>query len=121
MSQNLRNYVTAIYGIDHVLRQVADTAWDLASPCEGWSVRDVTGHAIGVVSNVGSRCGYGELVDVFSDNPARIAGENPYASWYEIRQRVLEALDQPGSLQVQIESAMRASAKHHLCNSKSKS
>jgi uncharacterized protein (TIGR03086 family) len=106
MSVNLRHYVSAIYGLDHVLRLVPDDAWDRPSPCEGWTVRDVTGHAIGVISNVGARAGHGEMVDVFADDPARIAGEHPYATWYEIRTRVLDALDQPGALQRQIESTL---------------
>ncbi len=106
MSENLRNYVRAVYGLDHVLRLVADDAWDRPSPCEGWSVRDVTGHAIGVVANVAARTGVGELVDVFADNPGRIAGDNPYASWFDIRNRVLEALDRPGVLQATVESTM---------------
>ncbi len=106
MSENLRFYTRAVYGLDHVLRLVADDAWDHPSPCEGWSVRDVTGHAIGVVANVAARTGMGELVDVFADNPGRIAGDAPYTAWLEIRDRVLEALDQPGVLQGTIESSM---------------
>jgi uncharacterized protein (TIGR03086 family) len=99
MSEGLRHYIRAVYGLDHVLRLVADDAWDRPSPCEGWSVRDVTGHAIGVVHNVAARTGMGELVDVFTDRPASIAGDDPYATWSEIRDRVLEALDHQGVLQ----------------------
>jgi uncharacterized protein (TIGR03086 family) len=106
MSQNLRNYIAAIYGLDHVLRLVPDDAWERPSPCEGWAVRDVTGHAIGVVSNVAARCGHGELLDVFAEKPGQIAGDEPYATWSEIRNRVVEALDQPGVLQRDIGSSM---------------
>ncbi len=108
MSQNLRNYIAAIYGLDHVLRLVPVDAWDRPSPCEGWTVRDATGHAIGVVSNVGARCGAGELVDVFTDSPGQIAGDDPYATWLEIRNRVVEALDQPGVLQRTVGSTLGA-------------
>jgi uncharacterized protein (TIGR03086 family) len=106
VSQNLRNYIAAIYGLDHVLRLVPDNAWDQPSPCEGWTVRDATGHAIGVVSNVAARCGMGDVVDVFTDNPAQIAGADPYATWFEIRSRVTLALDQPGVLQQPVQSSM---------------
>jgi uncharacterized protein (TIGR03086 family) len=99
MSLHLRHYISAVYGLDHVLRLVDDATWDAPSPCDGWSVRDVTGHAIGVVSNVAGRCGMGELIDVFVDPPGAIAGNDPYAKWLEIRHRVTEALDQPGVLQ----------------------
>lgn len=99
MSEALRHYVRAIYGLDRVLRVIPADAWERSSPCEGWSVRDVTGHAIGVVSNVAARTGMGDEVDVFAEHPARIAGDDPYATWCEIRDRVLEALDRPGVLQ----------------------
>jgi uncharacterized protein (TIGR03086 family) len=106
VSQNLRHYVATVYGLEHVIRLVPDGAWDLPSPCEGWTVRDVAGHAMGVVSNVAARCGMGDVLDVFADNPGTIAGTHPLTTWYSIRHRVLEALDQPGALQIQIESSM---------------
>lgn len=106
MSEGLRQYVKAVYGLDHVLRLVPAAAWERPSPCEGWSVRDVTGHAIGVVHNVAARTGMGQLVDVFADNPASIAGDDPYATWSEIRDRVLEALDRHGVLQRTVGSSL---------------
>jgi uncharacterized protein (TIGR03086 family) len=106
MSEGLRHYVRAVYGLDHVLRLVPADAWDRPSPCDGWSVRDVTGHAIGVVHNVAARTGMGELVDVFADDPAQLAGDDPYATWSEIRDRVLAALDQQGVLQRTVGSSL---------------
>lgn len=102
VSQNLRNYVTAIYGLDHVLRLVPDSRWDAPSPCEGWTVRDAAGHAMGVISNVRARITGEEPIDVFRDDPSAIAGDDPYATWYRIRGEVLEALDRPGSLQIEV-------------------
>jgi uncharacterized protein (TIGR03086 family) len=106
VSKNLRHYIATIYGLEHVIRLVPDDAWDRPSPCDGWTVRDVAGHAMGVVSNVAARCGMGETLDVFADNPGTIAGAHPLVSWYSIRHRVLEALDQPGALQTEISSSL---------------
>jgi uncharacterized protein (TIGR03086 family) len=106
VSVNLRYYIRALYGLDHVLRLVGDEAWDAPSPCEGWTVRDVTGHAIGVVSNVAARCGFGDVVDVFADPPRGIAGDDPYGAWTEILNRVTQVLDEPGVLQREMTSSL---------------
>jgi uncharacterized protein (TIGR03086 family) len=101
MSANLRNYTVALFGLDNVIRNVPADAWGNASPCEGWTARELTGHAIGVVSNVAARAGLGEQTDPFV-NPGDFAGDDIYAHWYEIRNRVLEALDQPGVLETEV-------------------
>ncbi len=105
MSINSRNYITAIFGFDHIMRGVPANAWDNPSPCSEWTARDVAGHAMGVVSNVGARAGVGELLDVFKDVGA-IAGPDPYAAWYVIRNRTLDALDRPGALQTTFRSSL---------------
>ncbi len=107
MSVNLRNYTVAVFGLDHVLRSVASHAWDNASPCEGWTARNVAGHAIGVVNNVAARAGLGQLCDPFGDTAA-IAGDDVYATWLEIRSRLFEALDRPGALQIAFASSVGA-------------
>lgn len=107
MSVNLRNYTVALFGLDRVLRSVAADAWDNPSPCEGWTTRNVAGHAIGVVNNVAARAGLGDLCDPFGDTAA-IAGDDVYATWLEIRTRVFEALDRPGALQIAFESSAGA-------------
>jgi uncharacterized protein (TIGR03086 family) len=105
MSINSRNYITAIFGFDHIICGVPSSAWDNSSPCSEWTARDVAGHAMGVVSNVGARAGVGEALDVFKDVGA-IAGPNPYAAWYVIRNRTLDALDRPGALQRTFSSSL---------------
>jgi uncharacterized protein (TIGR03086 family) len=101
MSANLRNYTAALFGLDNVIRNVPADAWGNATGCDGWTARELTGHAIGVVNNVAARAGLGELTDPFV-NPGEFAGHDIYAHWYEIRNRVLEALDQPGVLQTEV-------------------
>jgi uncharacterized protein (TIGR03086 family) len=105
MSVNLRNYITAIFGFDHIMRDVPAGAWDNPSPCSEWNARAVAGHAMGVVSNVGARASGGQLLDVFKDVGA-IAGPDPYATWFDIRNRTLAALDRPGVLQTAFRSSL---------------
>lgn len=102
MSQNLRNYLVAVFGLEAVITAAPESAWTKPSPCEGWTARDVAGHAMGVVSNVAARAGIGELCDPFAD-PGELAGTDVVASWRATRNRLLEALDQAGALQQQTE------------------
>jgi uncharacterized protein (TIGR03086 family) len=105
MSANLRMYTTVVFGFEHVLRLVPPDAWDGPSPCEGWTVRDLAGHAMGVVNNVAARAGVGENVNAFADL-AEIAGDDPVATFRAIRDRYLEATDRPGALQTTIASSV---------------
>jgi uncharacterized protein (TIGR03086 family) len=105
MSINSRNYITALFGFDHIMRGVPSAAWDNPSPCSEWSARDVAGHAMGVVSNVAARAGVGTALDVFKDVGA-IAGPDPYATWHVIRNCTLDALDRPGALQTTFRSSL---------------
>lgn len=98
MSTNSRNYLVALFGFDHVMRSVADGTWDNASPCEGWTARDVAGHAMAVMSNVAAMAGNGTKIDPFQTPPGAIAGTAPYATWYEIRNRLVATLDTHGTL-----------------------
>jgi uncharacterized protein (TIGR03086 family) len=105
VSENLRRYTVALFGLEHVIRLVPDAGWDAESPCEDWTAREVAGHAMGVVNNVAAKAGIGEAVDAFAD-VGEIAGDDPVASFRAIRARVLEALDQEGALQVTVHSAL---------------
>ena len=67
MSENLRHYTTIVFGFEHVLRLVPESAWANPSPCEGWNARQVAGHAMAVVNNVAARGGVGTVVDPFAD------------------------------------------------------
>lgn len=106
MSENLRRYTTIVFGLEYVVRLVPDAAWENPSPCEGWTARDVAGHAIGVVNNVAARAGIGEVIDVFSDDLGAIAGDDPLSTLRAIRDRYLEATDRPGALRRQVTSRL---------------
>lgn len=95
MSENLRNFTKALYGMDAVVQRVPDDAWDEDSPCDGWTARDVVGHQAGVLAGLAHMAAGNEMIlptppDDLSD---------PRAVWAEARDGVLEALDQPGALQ----------------------
>ena len=105
MSANLRMYTTVVFGFEHVLRLVPADRWDGPSPCDGWSVRELAGHAMGVVNNVAARGGVGTNVNAF-EGLAAIAGDDPVATFRGIRNRYLEATDRPGALQTTITSSV---------------
>ncbi len=104
MSENLRNYVTAIIGLEHAIRNVDPSKWENASPCEGWTVRDVAGHAMAVVNNVPTALGQSTAMDPFIASPGQHAGDNPYETWRGIRTKLFVALDAPGSLQTEMKN-----------------
>ena len=105
MSENLRNYTTIMFGFEHVLRLVPESAWSNASPCDEWNARQVAGHAMSVVNNIAARGGVGTVVDPFADLDA-IAGDDPLASFRRIRDRYLQATDQLGALQTRITTSI---------------
>lgn len=106
MSTNLRNFTKALYGFDHVIRTVPANAWDNASPCSEWSAREVAGHAMGVVSMVAARAEGRDPQHDFMGAPGKIAGAKPYEAWSKIRDEALEALDQQGVLQREVDMPM---------------
>ncbi len=94
MSENLRSYTTAIYGFDAVIQRVPDDRWDAASPCEGWSARDVVLHQIAVFDGVAAMARTGEMV---APAPPESV-DDPRAAWAASRDGLLESLDHPDVL-----------------------
>ena len=95
MSENLRNFTKALYGMDAVVRRVSPDRWDDASPCPGWSARDVVAHQVGVLRGLTETVRTGEMA-----LPAEPEDRSdPVALWNEARDAVVESLDQPGRLQ----------------------
>ena len=94
MSQNLRNYVKAIYGMDAVVQRVPDDKWSADSPCEGWTARDVVAHQIGVFDAVAQMARTGTVV--FPETP-EVEGSIVEA-WNASRDGLIESLDQPGAI-----------------------
>jgi uncharacterized protein (TIGR03086 family) len=105
VSDNLRRYTVAIFELDRVVHAVPEDAWDEPSPCEGWTAREVAGHAMGVVANVAAKLGARDAVNAFGD-VAGIAGRDPAATYRHIRDEVLEALDHDEALAAPVQSAL---------------
>lgn len=94
MSENLRDFTKALYGMDAVVARVADDAWDQPSPCEGWSARDVVGHQTGVLDGVAHMAAGNDMI--LPAMPEDLS--DPRSLWAAARDGVLAALDQPGAL-----------------------
>lgn len=94
MSENLRKYTKALYALDAVARRVPAGAWDRPSCCEGWTAREVAGHATAVIEGVGAVASGGERPAPLPE--AERAGEDPAATVRSALERTLAALDQPG-------------------------
>ncbi len=105
MSDNLRRYTVAMFELDRVIRSVPADAWEQPSPCEGWTAREVAGHAMAVVANIAAKLGNRDAVNAFGD-VAAIAGEDPVDTYCGIRDEVLEALDRDGALATPVQSAL---------------
>ena len=105
MSENLRLWTKAIYGFDHVARLAGDDQWDQASPCAGWTARHVVGHVVAVQRSFERRIhGHEPELDLFVD-VERHAGDRPYDTWAAVRDDVLEAVDHPGVLALELPSS----------------
>lgn len=94
MSENLRNYVKAVYSFDHVLKSAKDTVYTRKAPCAGWTGKDVYEHAMGNLKMIHAFATTGNGP---SSTPE--LGKNPLTAWERLRDQTLEALDQDGALQ----------------------
>jgi uncharacterized protein (TIGR03086 family) len=103
VSENLRLYTTVMFGLEQTLARVPSSAWDHPSPCAGWTVREVAGHAMGVTHNIAARVSGGEVIDAFTD-VSDIAGDDPVATFRTYRTQFLEATDRRGALQTPVAS-----------------
>lgn len=94
MSQNLRDFTKALYGMDAVVARIPDDSWDNPSPCEGWSARDVVGHQVGVLDGVAHMAGGNDMIlPTMPDDRT-----DPRSLWATGRDGVLAALDTSGAL-----------------------
>lgn len=64
-----------------VVHRVGDDAWDSASPCEGWTARDVVGHVVGVL-DMGNAILRGEPPEWSAGGrPGDVVGDDPVGRW----------------------------------------
>ena len=94
MSENLRNFTSAVYGFDAVVQRMPADQWDSASACPGWSARDLVQHQCAVLNGVAQVASTGAMA-----RPAPPEDmSDPVAVWNETRDGVLMALDAQGVL-----------------------
>ena len=97
MSENLQNFTRAVHTLRNVATRVPADAWDNDSCCDGWSAREVAGHASWVLQNIAAGAGAGEPPE--KQPEAAVAGDDPTATVCAAVDACLAALDQPGALQ----------------------
>lgn len=95
MSENLRNFTTAVYGFDAVVQRMPADAWDAPSACEGWSGRDLLQHQCAVLNGVAAVASTGQMAKPTPPDDV----SDPVATWNACRSELLAALDAPGVLQ----------------------
>lgn len=93
MSVNLRNYVKALYGFDHVIRLTRPAALARKSPCAGWKGIDVVAHALGGMKATLSAATVKKMPTSYPK-----VGADPAAQYAKLRDQTIEALDHPGVL-----------------------
>ena len=96
MSQNLQTFTRAAHTLRNVAVRVPSDAWDNPSCCEGWTAREVAGHASWVLQNIAAGTGHTDRPEKRSE--AEVAGDDPAATVCASVDACLAALDQPGSL-----------------------
>ena len=94
MSQNSRNYIKALYGMDAVVQRVPEDRWGAPTPCEDWKARDVVVHCIGVMNAVKTQVETAEMA--MAEMPD--VGHDLLGAWNAARDETLEALDHDGVL-----------------------
>ena len=97
MSENSRRYIHALYTLDAVARRVPAGGWDNPSCCEGWTAREVAGHAVWVVRTTGAATG--NMAPPEAQSEAEVAGDDPAATVAAAVADTIAALDQQGALQ----------------------
>ncbi len=94
MSENLRNFTTAIFGFDAVVQRMPAEAWDAHSACEGWTGRDLLEHQCGVLNGVAAVASTGQMAGPSAPSDMSDA----VATWNDCRDNLFASLDQPGVL-----------------------
>lgn len=96
MSDNLRTYTKSLFILDAVAQRVPVRAWDDPTACEGWSARQVAGHAAWLIKNLGSIASGSGSIDGQAEE--LVLGNSPAEGMRQIVDRTLEQLDEVDGL-----------------------
>ncbi|MBW8486544.1 TIGR03086 family metal-binding protein [Actinomadura parmotrematis] len=91
MAQELSGYRRALDRFEDVVGGVARDGWDAASPCAGWTARDVAGHVIGGQALVRALATGAPPPDIGTD-PARFCAGDVLMAWRTARKETDAAL-----------------------------
>lgn len=97
MSENTRKYTKALFGFDAVVQRIDQSQWEAASPCDGWSARDVLAHNIGMCVMI-----TGIARGISADSATHPSVTHPQSDWAAARDDVLEALDDRQALRREV-------------------
>jgi len=84
MAQKLSGYHRALDLFEGVVGGVTRDGWDAATPCAGWTARDVAGHLIGGQHLIRALATGGTPPDVNAD-PGRFCSGDPLLAWRTAR------------------------------------
>jgi uncharacterized protein (TIGR03086 family) len=84
-------YLRAVNEFNRRVAAVPLDQWDAATPCEGWTARDVVGHVVSIYQRAIRRVGETEPPEVMLDHPR--------AAWETMRDAYLAMLATPGTLE----------------------
>lgn len=102
MTTNLQTFSRAAHMLRNVAVRVPDTAWDNPSCCDGWSARQVAGHATWVLNTITAGATGQDKPDPQAE--AEIAGADPATTICSAVDGCLDALDQANALNIEFES-----------------
>ncbi|MCB0994418.1 MAG: TIGR03086 family protein [Acidimicrobiales bacterium] len=90
-------FVRAVALFGEQLVAVADTDWDLPTPCDGWEVAHVAAHVVVGESQLPALFA-GESVAEIQEFDPRVLGPDPVAAWRGTALAAIEAVRAPGAL-----------------------
>ncbi|MEM7091423.1 MAG: maleylpyruvate isomerase family mycothiol-dependent enzyme [Actinomycetota bacterium] len=94
MSQNLRNFVQALYAFDAIVARTEGAAWQADTPCDGWDATALVEHQCAVMNGVQQVAASGAMA---APTPPEDMSD-PQATWIDTRDRLMETLDGQGVL-----------------------
>ncbi|WP_086824407.1 TIGR03086 family metal-binding protein [Allokutzneria sp. NRRL B-24872] len=98
MSDAIARYQLAMAGFDAVAGAVPEDRWSAASPCRGWTARDVVGHVLSSQDMLFAWIA-GKRPTMPDEDPAARIGDDPRGAWRATYAEVGAALAEPGLAQ----------------------
>lgn len=98
MTDQIQNCQRALSAASAMIDSLSPADLDKPTPCEGWNVRDLLDHMIGVVQNFNAAFGGAPLTPATGQNVAGLAGDDPAATYRKSADALMAALRQPGAL-----------------------